>query len=496
MSRMSMLTSPALISTALAAAVLSLAVTPPARAQSQVTPEQAKALETRLRGWAAGLLGPKVDLAVIPIHILPEGDHYRLEENIAGLLGASGVTIVSAPITAAIKPLDGDRWSIDNLLIPSPMTITFAGPKPGMQGTMTQTIAGATMHGVLDPSLATTSSDDMTMTGISQVFKTAIGTQTSTIAKLTGHALMAPKGGKGMSVQSESVGEGYAGSFPAKDGKPVSIAIDRIHVGLSAENVSFARIGEILHTGRAIGALGEPRSPAGIALSHQMVLAVAGLLDSIDGDETLQGMHVAAAGFSGSLQKLSLSGGVSAPHGAADWHMKIAIDGLDSPMIPPGPYRDFLPKHVSLAPRLTGIPKATLVALVQDAIDHPGADKKNPMAFADKLLKSGPLTVALDEIAFDMGPAALSGTASVAVVSPNDIKGEAEIHVQGLDALIRKVNTTPELKQGAPVLVFLKGIGEQTGNDTVWAIKYLGNTLTVNGTDMSSMIPGHKAGAK
>lgn len=493
MTRASMLAGTALAGALLA---LSLVTAPAARAQTAVTPEQAHALETQLRGWVASLFGPKVSLTMIPIHILPDGDHYKLEENIAGLMGSSGVTIASPPLTASIKPLDGGRWAIDNLVIPSPLNIKIAGAKPELQGDMTQTIADATMHGVLDPSLATTSSYDATMTGLSQVFKTAMGTQTTTIAKLAGNSTMTPKAGKGVTIQSDTTGEGYASSFPMKNGNPVTIAIDRIHVGATVEDFSFARMGEILHTISAIGALGEPNSPAGVALSHQMVTAVSDLLGSMDGDETLEGLHVEAAGFGGTLQKLVISSGFGAPKGKADWHMKISLDGLDSPAIPPGPYRDFLPKHFNLEPHLSGVSKATLVSLVQDAIDHPGADKQNPMAFANQLLKDGPLTVALDDISFDMGPAALTGTASVDVDSPADVTGEAEIHVKGLDALIRKVNTTPELQQGAPVLVFLKGIGEQTGDDTVWAVKYEDNKLTVNGTDMSSMIPGSKPSAK
>ena len=39
-------------------------------------------------------------------------------------------------------------------------------------------------------------------------------------------------------------------------------------------------------------------------------------------------------------------------------------------------------------------------------------------------------------------------------------------------------------------LIFLKGIGRQTGDSTVWDVIYRDGKLSVNGTDMSQMLPG------
>jgi hypothetical protein len=38
----------------------------------------------------------------------------------------------------------------------------------------------------------------------------------------------------------------------------------------------------------------------------------------------------------------------------------------------------------------------------------------------------------------------------------------------------------------------VKGIGHQDGKVTVWKIRYEGNKLFINDTDMSAMIPGGK----
>ena len=62
----------------------------------------------------------------------------------------------------------------------------------------------------------------------------------------------------------------------------------------------------------------------------------------------------------------------------------------------------------------------------------------------------------------------------------------------GLDELIKRSSTTPELKQAGPVLIMLKGLGKPDGKQMVWKIAYDGGKMMVNGNDLSGMIPGTK----
>ena len=66
---------------------------------------------------------------------------------------------------------------------------------------------------------------------------------------------------------------------------------------------------------------------------------------------------------------------------------------------------------------------------------------------------------------------------------------KAELRATGLDALIRRANAVPELKIAAPVLIFLKGIARQDGNESVWAISYVDRKMVVNDTDLSGLMP-------
>jgi hypothetical protein len=52
--------------------------------------------------------------------------------------------------------------------------------------------------------------------------------------------------------------------------------------------------------------------------------------------------------------------------------------------------------------------------------------------------------------------------------------------------------TVPELKPALPILIMMKGLGQQEGNSTTWRITYSGNKIMVNDNDLSSMLPGAK----
>jgi hypothetical protein len=160
-------------------------------------------------------------------------------------------------------------------------------------------------------------------------------------------------------------------------------------------------------------------------------------------------------------------------------------------LIPPGVYRDYLPRQLKLTPHIGGVSKPELVALVMRLIDDPKA-ADDFMEVATTLLAKGPLVLGVKDVALDLGPATLSGGGGVTVKSVADYTGAGEFHATGLDELIQKANATPELKQAAPGLIFLKGIGHQEGKTTVWKIRYAANKLFVNDTDMSAMISGGK----
>ncbi len=219
------------------------------------------------------------------------------------------------------------------------------------------------------------------------------------------------------------------------------------------------------------------------------LVALVGIATGFDEHGTMENMHVAAAGHSGHLDKLAAGFSVSAPDGKALLRLTFAIDGLDSPDIPPGIYRDYLPRHLSIAPRVGGVPAADLHDLLLRAANSQGTDP-DLQEQAVALLGKGPVAIGVDELSFDFGPATLKGTGEVRVSGMSEYEGEAHFVATGLDELIQKVAKVPELKQAGPVLFLVKGMGKQDGATTVWDVTYSQGKLLVNGNDLSQMIPG------
>jgi hypothetical protein len=474
----------------------------PARAQA--TAEQAKVLEQQIRGWFADLAWPGADVAALPLRITPAGDAYRVEYGPGGL---TGVTVSGGPVTATAKPLDGGRWALDNIQIPSPYTVSIQkmadATAAGLPTGFTMTVGSQDMRAVFDPTLATTSSLDGKMTDVANTVTGPKGDQATKIAAVTWHSSWQPKDGTRQTVSSEVTMEGYSSIQPTKQGGPVSIAIDRVRASSRAEQADFARFGQMVRAVMTLvdsaqkqkadkaHAAKEP-TPAQRETMRAAVNAAASLFASADMEETLEGVRVQAAGHGGRVDKVVLGGGMGAPGGKAELRLKLALTGLDSPEVPGGAWRDLLPRHVGLSPRVSGIAKDELVSFALKAIDKAGTkDAAAEMqAEALGLLADGPLTLGLDDIVLDLGVAKLTGAGTMEVTSPDEISGAAELRATGLDALIQRLGRTPELKTAVPVLIFLKGIGKQDGKEMIWKLAYEDGKVMVNGTDLSAIMPG------
>jgi hypothetical protein len=155
-------------------------------------------------------------------------------------------------------------------------------------------------------------------------------------------------------------------------------------------------------------------------------------------------------------------------------------------MIPPGPWLEFIPHKIALTPRVGGVPKEALLALIRRAVE---TDAKGIDADAMALIAAYPVTLAIEDLLIDLGPLRLKGEGTMEVPNLADAAGEAELRATGLDALIRRANAVPELKMAAPVLIFLKGIGRQEGAEVIWNISYDAGKVTVNDTDLSDLMP-------
>ena len=476
---------------------------------ADVTAAQADALQEQLRAWLASLTGPAVDVGKEPMKVTADGDHFNVVLPAPLMLSQAGFIEPGMAITMKAKPLEGGRFALDDLKYPTPLKLMMpAGmipvtppdsPLPGGMPTppsMADLAKGAELsyssmdfHAVLDPTYATTSSFDSATTG----FHFRGPNSDSTAARTVGHSIWQPVGDGHINIISEGMTEKSAGHVESKDGNGFDYTIASSRSSSKANAVSPASLAALI---RSVSALvptlqdtQESLNPEQRALARTAVFALRDMFGGIESHETMDKIVFTAAGHTASIA----SAGLAARMGVEDGKLLVANDitlqGFDSPEVPAGVYRDFLPRRFVLKPRISGIPSEDLVKLLLRAIDSSQADLTELQDAAIGLLGAGPLEVAIDELALDLGRASLSGTGSLDIASPTDIAGEAEITVVGLDTMIKAANTTPELKQGAPVLIFLKGIGRQEGDKTIWDIKYEDSKVTVNDTDLSDLMP-------
>jgi hypothetical protein len=503
----------------LAPGLLAMGLLAPLGAHAQPTPADAEGLEQQLHSWLADQLGPRVPLGERPFHITAEDDHFRVEVPVAGPIGQTGFSIEAAPLALAAKPLEGGRWALDS--IDDVTLLRLVRDDPAATGFRSWSLSAADTkyHADLDLGFATTSTFDASLRDYTTVQQGSDGTFTSRIGTLTLHTVWEPAANGRLNVTGTSDAEQFRfdGTLP-NGGGPLTITVERMTKTSRLQDLAPDRIGPAIRAAAElllpltrtavqetvakpdcsgddcdktpVVAKDSKATPEQRRAAHALVVVLRDLLGGVNSHATLENTHVVANLGEASLTRLAIGSDVIALDGKLNARFSLALDGLDSPQIPPGMLRDYLPRHIALTPRISNVPTGAGIDLLLRAIDT--ADEPSPEleAEATALLRQGPLTLGLDDVALDFGPARLTASGEMQVPSPEEITGHALVSATGLDALIKRANTTPSLRQATPVLLLLKGIGEQDGKAVVWRISYQDKQLLVNGNDLMQMMPG------
>ncbi len=481
-------TATVLFGLAVPAAAGAQAITPPSA-------DGAKVVAQNIRDWIAKQFeGTGVDSAGLPLNVVPDGDAYRVEIGFGGTYFDNMLTMSDGAVSATVKPLDGGKWQIVSGSMPPTLRGEVRDPSGAPASVAEIAIGKQEVTGTFDPSLASPSTFVTTLLGYTATTKAANGVQTSSVQKLSGRSEWQPTAPGRVTVQGDTLFEKYASVSPLPGGGEVKVTIDRMAGATRMENLDIANLGGLMRTAFTLGAATQKgngpasneRTEAQKSLALAMLAQVAGLLDAMEAEYTYDGITIDGGAFMGTLRQFGFGLALGADGGKGGMKLRLSAEGLESPMIPNGPIKEFVPHRVTLTPRIGGVPKDVLVAFLKRGIETEGADMaEEGMA----LLALNPVVVGLDDVLIDVGPLRVKGGGAVQVSSPDEIAGEAVIRASGLDAMIRRVNTVPDFKAAAPVLIFLKGIGRQEGNETVWKIVYVDRRLMVNDTDMSDLMP-------
>ncbi len=476
---------------------MSLLVLVPLAARADETLDAA-ALQAQLRDWVAGLMGPGAAPSSHEVQVTAAGDDLRFELPVAGPVGSTGWRLSGDPVIAMAKPLDGGLWAIKSLRLPTPLRAEQDRPPGGRPRDWRLTLAEQTISGQFDPGLTTGSSLAATLRGFALASPTGDdGTQTTRFDRYTWIGGWKPGSEGRVTVTGEGKGENLSiltdgpGLF-----ERVSVTAAALRNSMRVDRLSFERLGAAVRgmmallPGAAPGpdaaGAAESFSPQDRARLRDLVLAVRDLLGGARQETTLDHLRFEIGGQGGTVASVSFGGAAAATNGIAEVSMRLSVDGVDVPAVRQGPLRDYLPRHLTLAPRVSGIPADELASLLLRALD--GDDPQLLQAEAFNVLGKSPLKAGFDDMVLDLGAAVVKASGTVTIGASDDIAGTARIVATGLDGLIRRADTVPDLRGVAPVLLLLKGIGEQKGDATTWKIVYADGQAAVNGTDLSTLL--------
>ncbi len=473
--------------TLLACGGVAAAQTPPA---PPLPAAQRRSLDRAILMWLANPVTGSRSSA-LSYRLTADGDHYRFEGDTAAGLAATGAQLQGGALSAEIRPLDGGRWRIDDARLASPITLSM--PARSGRGAFQANIElqGQTGSGIIDPALATPSSFD------------------SGASAMTGSLSMAPPGAGAQPPVATALRTGpiasrvvWQSAGPGRMDKNTLVAIDApslavaakqaIEITAAALHIEFRAKGIAVDQVQA--AAGSGAVAAGTAAPPASPDALGSLRDaasSADGKGTVDELSISTGGHVIHLRQLAVTSSASAPGGRVDTRMRLVVQGLSSADIPPA-IAAYVPRRLVLAPHLSGIPVDALADLLHALASRPKSDARQVQDRTAALLAKGPVSIGLDELAFDLGPALLSAAGSVTLAGPGprDLTGNAVIEATGMSDLIQRAGTDPLLKRAQPLLIFLNGIGErQPSGKVVWKVVYGDGKMLVNGTDLSQLVP-------
>ena len=487
---------------ALLATLLATVAIPCAQA-ADITPDQAKALESQMSGWLQRMLGPNASQPDRPIQVTPEGDHYHVAVPI-GVAGPGQSDPIT--ITASARPLDEGRWAIEGPRIPSPSHFTLQMPTPPQKG---QTTPGPTVpvdytvaigsqdsQGTYDPSFATPSTLTTSFRNLEVEATSAMTDQRTKVERTASTSTLRPSGVDRVDLIVDSTTEGYALRSKTGDNQPVEAAALRVRVNGEVTAVSRDRVAQIVPalmriTGGVAAGIPKAGSKAPAAspsidpqLLRTVLQSLQDLASEFTLDETIDGAVLHYGPYGGTASQVRIGMGAKSDGGLLQAHMDLGLDGLALPDLSLGAMADLLPRKVALRPVLTGVPTQDLIQLL---VASSNAKSGGPPPEFAALFRRGGVIAGLESFALDIGGASFAGMGKVMIASPQSLTGEAQVTATNFDDLMQRANAIPELAGVLPVFVFAKGIGRTVENRLVWDITYRDDKLLVNGTDLSAM---------
>ena len=235
-----------------AVALSVLLLGPSAAIADEVGQAQAEALQQQLQDWLAGLLGLSVKLPKMPWQVSADHDHYVIAWPIPGL-----TTPLSEPAVAAnLRPLDGNRWSIDSITVPSSGSFSVTLPQAEAPVHTQFDIRHQDTHGVVDPTFNSQSQLHSEFADVSLKSEGAKQLQEQRFDRHRTDASLTPTQGSRVRPAG-GLGRRRAGTPHRKveGSSPIAIGIQKLHAVAQVNGINRDRFASLLTaTGGVIGA--------------------------------------------------------------------------------------------------------------------------------------------------------------------------------------------------------------------------------------------------
>jgi hypothetical protein len=471
------------------ALALCLALLLPAGAMAQtIDQDTARTLRQTLQSWFAGLLGPNLGALPQSLRVTAQDDHFRVTLPFADATGDNEVS-------ADVRPLDGGRWSVDALHLPSATRFTLQMPEPGgppgvkVPTDFALSIGTQNSHALLDPAFASPSSLAIEIGNVGLLTDSARQHQEQHIDRYETQTTLEPRDGRVDMVHQGTL-TGWRSASRINDAPAVAFGADRIESHGRIDGIDRDHAAALL---TAVSGLLATLPPAGVAQHgdaamsaparaalRALIEATRGVITSMQGEETINGLHIALAGQGeATVRQVRIGVDGAAPDGMLHAGFEIALDGMAAQGVP-AQAASLVPHHIELHPSVAGVSLADLTALALEATDQ-DVDKARLQADAATLLSHGGVTIGLDALNLDVGPAELHGRGKVLVTAPDRYQAEAHVTATGLDDLMKQAHGNPQLEQALPFLAIARGFAQPEGDHLVWDIVAGDGGVTVNG---------------
>lgn len=472
--------------TVLLASVPFLAVSP---AWSQAPAADAATLQKQLRTWFANLLAPALTLPEPPLEVAKDGEKFKLILPLDQWTGRK-----QDEVTASLRPLEGTRWSVDDLRLPSQgeMKVPMQENKPDTISEIAYSIGEQAIRMVLDTALASRSTMNLELRDVTLHMNGMGQKQEQRFERYVLAGSLIPAADGRLDFTQEATATGWIALSQASDGPPVGFQIRRVRGSGRIEGISRERLDQGF---QAIQALVKETAPAKVAPElndasrkhvRALIEAVRDAMTRFEFEENIDDIKIEVAGMgNASLGQVRIGMGGEAPGGRLRAWMDLAMEKPAFDGIPPSLQR-YLPTRVSLKPAIKGIDTERMFKLLTDATaESPDEDKLEAEAMA--LITAPDASVGLEALSIELDTLRLQGSGRMRMIGPDSVGIEARLSAAGLDDLIEKAKADQDLAPAMPILVMVRGLARPEGDRLVWDLAITEDQALVNGVDVMAM---------